>query len=148
MTSSATRLEHAEPAALARRRDAVFGVARDYVRLKDTNLAIGYSVDVCGVPNEHQCSFSPGCEECRRTYDDLRLIAEAALPGDAPEVQFEFVPFDDALHESAKRELRPEVHATINILHRERLNEPIDAGQERALNDFEANLRELGVRHG
>jgi hypothetical protein len=148
MTGSGTSPEQTEPAALARRRDAVYEVNRDYVRLRDSNLAIGYSVDVCGIPDEHECKFSPGCSECQHTYDDLRSIAEAAIAGAGPDVQFEIEEFDDALYESAKRDFRAEVHARVNILHREKVNEPIGDDEESALKGFEGKLRELGVRHG
>ncbi|HVW86513.1 MAG TPA: hypothetical protein VHB50_17625 [Bryobacteraceae bacterium] len=116
--------------------------------VRDTRVKTSFDLELYGTHRYGETRLSPGCGVCRDTYDDLKRIALWIMPKDERPSVYEILPFDAALHESTKRNLRPEVLLTIRIRHRVGLDQPIDACEERCLDEMRARLALLGVRQG
>lgn len=120
--------------------------------MKDgVKIKIGFELQLCGI-NAHLASDGsghhpvPGCPICFRTYNELREIAEWALPIDERPSRYEIQAFDHALHlASAKRFRRREVVVTIVIMHRNDFNRPVDDCENRCLREMKERLNQLGI---
>ena len=120
--------------------------------MKDgVKIKIGFELQLCGV-NSHVASDGglqhpvPGCPICFRTYNELREIAEWALPIDERPSRYDIQAFDHALHlASAKRFRRREVVVTIVIMHRNDFNRPVDDCENRCLKEMKDRLKQLGI---
>lgn len=120
--------------------------------MKDgVKIKIGFELQLCGV-NSHVASDGglqhpvPGCPICFRTYNELRELAEWALPIDERPSRYDIQAFDHALHlASAKRVRRREVVVTIVIMHRNDFNRPVDDCENRCLKEMKDRLKQLGI---
>jgi hypothetical protein len=113
----------------------------------------GYSLRLCGV-NDHAGDERtghpvPGCRFCRKTYDDLRRVAEWILPKEARKSRYKIEPFDYAFHIAPKaRHCREEIVVTIQITHRFDPLLPADECESLCLKEMRGKLKELGVLEG
>ena len=109
---------------------------------------IGFAISLCGV---HENGFAqhdvPGCPHCRRTYRELRMVAEWITPERERTCRFEIAAFDRAWHVAPNtRQARNETVVTISIFHRRNMQAPIDECQQQCLNEMRQKLAELGIR--
>ena len=113
---------------------------------------IGYCVSLCGVNDRVDCvrgHHVPGCLHCGVTYDEIRKIAEWITMEEQPDCRFKIGTFDRAWHIAPRqRWSRNEIVVSINILHGHNVDAPVDASQERCLNELRSRLKKLGVREG
>ena len=101
-----------------------------------------------GAP-QHTAEQPPGeWSESRRTFTELRRIAERIMPEEGRPSRYEIGPWDGALRYTPRRGLRPEVTLTIRILHRHGFDQPIDNCEKRCLKEMRDRLAELGVPEG
>jgi hypothetical protein len=87
-----------------------------------------------------------GCLECKPVVDALERIIHAVLPKDHRRSHYEVHVPPDQLQYTASG--RPEITATITILHNDGINEPVDACEKRCLAEMCARLAELGAKRG
>jgi len=106
-------------------------------------VMVGFDIELYGTHDHGATRLSPGCDLCTETHDDLQRLAEYILPKDQRPSQYEIPPFDQSLH--ASRGGTFEVVALIPIEHRHGFFDPIDACEERCLNEMLEKLAELGV---
>jgi hypothetical protein len=109
-------------------------------------LMVGFDIELYGTHDHGATRLSPGCDLCTKTRDDLQRLAEYILPKDQRPSQYEIPPFDQSLHASQGGPF--EVVALIRIEHTHGFFDPIDACEERCLNEMLEKLAELGVPGG
>ena len=114
---------------------------------------IGYRLELCGAGEHGEAQGDdrpvPGCWRCRRTYDDLRKIAEWVMPREERPSRYEVEGFDRSWHVAPKqRRSRSEIVLAVKILHRSDVNRPLDVCEQRCLGEMRAKLAELGVAEG
>jgi hypothetical protein len=85
----------------------------------------------------------PGCPECVQVTAALRRVIEFVLPKEQ-RASFYEVSVPPARH-VVGRSGRPEMTATVTVLHEVKINEPVDACERRCLDEMVANLRSLGA---
>lgn len=131
-----------------------YEVWREYAMVGEKRIQIGYDLQLCGV-NKHDGDNHggqppvPGCAHCRRTFNDLRLIAEWIVPKDERKTIFKIQPFDRSLHVAPRqRRSRNEVVLTIELLHRHDINSPADDCEDKCLKEMKTKLAELEVLEG
>jgi hypothetical protein len=136
------------------RHEVCYEVWPEWASLWGAKTQIGYRLELCGV-NEHgdaeaEGHPTPGCPRCRRTYDDLRRIAEWAMPKEGERAsRFEVEGFDRAWHVAPKqRRSRNEIVLAVKVLHRRGVNEPADECERACLAAMRARLAEIGVAEG
>jgi hypothetical protein len=138
---------------LAARHRACFEVWPEWATVWGAKTQIGYRLELCGV-NAHEEAGGddhpvPGCWRCRRTYDDLRKIAEWVMPREERPSRYEVEPFDRAWHVAPKqRRSRNEIVLAVKILHRRDVNRPVDECEQRCLKEMRARIAGLGIEEG
>jgi hypothetical protein len=136
------------------RHQVCYEVRPEWAYVSGAQTQIGYRLELCGV-NVHEETEgdghqTPGCPRCRRTYEDLRELAEHVLPKDGGRAsRYEVEPFDRAWHVAPReRRSRNEIVLTVKVLHRRGVNEPADECERRCLREMRGSLAELGVAEG
>lgn len=139
---------------MVRRHQVCYEVWPEWASLWGAKTQIGYRLELCGV-NEHDEASgvehpTPGCPRCRRTYDDLRKVAEWVTPKEEERAsRYEVEGFDRAWHVApGRRHTRNEIVLTVKVLHRRGVNEPADECERRCLREMRAGLEGLGVGEG
>lgn len=115
---------------------------------KGRKIQIGFALSLIG--NHYQPTHlpEPGCDECFKVYNALWEIAVWILPKEKRLSRYEIQIFDHALRYTPSRNLRPEVTLTLKILHAEGFDRPVDACEQKCLNEMKAKLRQLGALQG
>lgn len=116
-------------------------------------VKVGFELQLCGANSRcaaHETVHHvPGCHSCRRTYEDLKEVAEWMLPKERRASRYEIQTFDRALHIAPKgRGTRSEVVLSVKILHRHGINDPVDDCEELCLSEMRGKLAELGMAEG
>ena len=111
----------------------------------------GFEVLLCGV-NGHvrreRGVLHPvaGCQDCARSYAELREIAEWIVPLKKPPLSYSVYSFDQALHVApANRQHRSEIIITAAIFDQAYHNEQ-DRCESECLNEVRERLYNLGIR--
>ena len=146
MTESTGEKEELEQ--LVKKHTVCYEVFPDSLIVEGEPRKVGFELELFGTHDYGASRLTPGCDLCVHTFADLRRIAEWIIPREPHDSKYEIQPFDRALHESAKRKLRPEVALSIMIEHRHNFYEPVDDCETRCLHEMEQKLRELGVGRG
>lgn len=109
---------------------------------------IGFALELYGThePGAHQ--VRPGCKNCRRVQSALMEIANWILPREKRPSFYEVDMDTQSLSYSRSRGDRPDVRLTIQILHRNDWDRPIDECEMRCLKEMEQALGELGACQG
>ncbi|HWW75548.1 MAG TPA: hypothetical protein VNZ44_09130 [Pyrinomonadaceae bacterium] len=139
---------------IVRRHEVCYEVSPEWASLWGAKTQIGYRLELCGI-NEHDEASgdehpTPGCPRCRRTYGDLRKVAEWVMPKEEERAsRYEVEPFDRAWHVApTHRRSRNEIVLAVKVLHRRGVNEPADECERRCLKEMRAGLEELGAGEG
>jgi hypothetical protein len=106
---------------------------------------IGFSLELYGTPEPWAKNVSPGCDHCRRVQSALKEIIEWILPREQRKCTFQIEMEPPSLHYSPVRKNRPDVCVTIQVLHRNNWDQPIDKCEKSCLNEMECALHELGA---
>jgi hypothetical protein len=107
---------------------------------------IGLKLELSAVHAHPQQPPAPGCPECRPVVEALERVIDAVLPTGHRRSHYEVHVPTSAL--SYQRPGRPQIVASITILHNEAVDEPVDECERRCLADMIAALKRLGVREG
>lgn len=106
---------------------------------------IGFSVELYGTPELGAENVSPGCNHCRRVQSALQEIADWVLPREEHQCMYEVEIDTQSLSYSRVRSDRPDVRVTIQILHGNNWDQPIDECEVCCLEDMQRALRDLGA---
>lgn len=117
-------------------------------RVKAELRKIGFALELYGTPEPGAESVSPGSNHCRRVQSALKEIADWILPREAGRCVYEVQMEPQSLISSRVRADRPDVRVTVQILHQNNWDQPIDECEERCLKDMERALRELEACQG
>lgn len=109
---------------------------------------IGYSLELYGTHEPGTGLVSPGCIHCRGIQSALNEIAKWILPREQRASWYEVTIDRRSFTHSRQRAERPDIRATIRILHRSKWDQPVDACEMRCLSEMEHALRELGACPG
>jgi hypothetical protein len=127
---------------------AVLDPKQNERRFRRTIREIGFSLELYGTPEPWAKHVSPGCARCRRVQSALKEIAEWILPREQRKCTFQIETEPPSLHYSPVRKNRPDLCVTIQILHRNNWDQPIDDCEDSCLNEMERVLHELGACKG
>lgn len=110
-------------------------------------LQIGFNLELYGAHAHGTDPPRPGCEQCGTILDHLREIAEWILPKTERPSRYEIDVSDNVILYDPVRHNRSEVTVTIKILHRARLDAPVDACEVFCLHEMQSKLKEIGARY-
>jgi hypothetical protein len=127
---------------------AVPDTNRNERRVRRKIREIGFSLELYGTPEPWAKNVSPGDDDCRGVRSALKEIAEWILPREQRKCTFQIETEPQSLHYSPVRKNRPDVCVTIQILHRNNWDQPIDECEESCLNEMECVLHVLGACKG
>jgi hypothetical protein len=117
-------------------------------RVKRELRKIGFSLELYGLPEPGAENVSPGCNHCRRVQSALKEIADWILPREDGRCLYEVQMEPQSLISSRVRADRPDVRVTVQILHRDNWDQPINECEECCLKDMERALQEVGACEG
>lgn len=117
----------------------------EYIFIKHEKRQIGFELDLSGAHGDGAEHPEPSCEKCREIYRALVQIAEDVLPRGKKDTSFQFEPYDQSIHYSARHGNRPEVVLKIRIIHRQAFERPVSVAQLQYLNELQKNLEERGA---
>jgi hypothetical protein len=133
---------------LVRKYRVCYEVWPEYLMVDGQKTHVGFELELCGACEQGHGHFSPVCESCQRTFEDLRQLASRIVPDGEGAVRCEIQPYDRAIHETPKRQFRPEVILTLKILHQCGFDQPVDRCEELCLKEMRKELADLGVPEG
>jgi hypothetical protein len=117
-------------------------------RVKRELRKIGFSLELYGTPEAGAENVSAGCNYCRRVQSALQEIADWILPREEHQCMYEVEIDTQSLSYSRVRADRPDVRVTIQILHQNNWDQPIDKWEVGCLEDMQRALRDLGACEG
>lgn len=133
---------------LVRKYRICWEVSPEYAYVDGERREIGYVVGLYGTHDEVHRTPSPGCPECAPVQRALESIVAHVVPGEGRDSFYDVVVNRSSLQYSKSRGERPDVSATISILHRKGVNRPIDECESVCLKEIVAKLREVGACEG
>jgi hypothetical protein len=107
---------------------------------------IGFTVELSAVDDHPEHPPSPGCSECAPVREALHRICLAVLPRGEHASWYD-VHVGSALESDPRHGGRPELSATIEILHRGTVNRPSDECERACLAEIKTRLAQLGAQH-
>ncbi len=125
-------------------RQVCYEVWPDWAHVQGRRVQVGFEVDLCATCEARAPAGAREYERWVDTFDGLKHLAKSIMPPDCGEVEFELLPYDNAVHESLRRGFRPEVVLAIRIVRRCQLA-PVNGCEERCLRQVENRLKELGI---
>ncbi len=108
---------------------------------------VGYELLLSGAHEHDWDRPNPGCEKCLAIFRDLQEVAQWIIPKVERDSQYEIEVFDHAIHYAPERGNRPDVSLSIKILHRERLERPLDECEAFCLNEMKGKLAHIGAQY-
>ncbi|MCZ2147896.1 MAG: hypothetical protein LC126_08960 [Bryobacterales bacterium] len=120
----------------------------EYQYVDGKKIAVGFSLELYGTRGHGEFRLSPGDPESIQTFEDLRRIAESALPPEDGFTRYEVEPYDPSLYIDPRHRGRAEVVLKVKIIHRLDFFRPVDESEEQHLGEMERTLEELGVKRG
>lgn len=117
-------------------------------RVKRELRKTSFSLELYGVPEPGAENLSPGSIQCRRVQAALKEIAVWILARQERRCTCEIELETQSLIRSRVRADRPDIRLTIQILHRNNWDQPIDELQGCCLKDMEQALQEVGACNG
>jgi hypothetical protein len=118
---------------------ACYEVWPDWALVDGVRIQVGFELDLCAKASGQDAGA------CAGIYENLRQIALSALPDDEGEAEFEIAPYDHSIHESPKRSFRPEIVASVRILHKHGYGRTVDDCERRCLRQIEDKLRQMEI---
>jgi hypothetical protein len=116
--------------------------------VEQASRKIGFSLELFGTQEPGTAPLSPGCDRCILIENALKRIIHSILPKDKRLSRYEVTIGSQSLSYSRSRGQRPDVGATIRILHRGAWDGPVDDCEERCLKEMEQALIGLGASEG
>lgn len=144
----ATRTELLE---LTKRHRVCWEVRPEYAYLDgspDSRREIGYCVALFGTHDHPHVPPSPGCPECVPVREALAAILAFVRPDETHASHYDAHIEHGSLEYSKARGERPDVCATLTILHRNGVSRPVDDCEDKCLREILDKLRALGAMEG
>jgi hypothetical protein len=142
MTSTQT-LAHARD--IVRRFSVYYEVRPESTLLHDHTIRqVGFCVDLYGRDGQGP-PLNPGDERSKEIYRGLWEIASQIVPEEQEDCRYQLDGFDASLHFDSHGSKCGRVQLKIHILHKHGFEQPIDAGETRALKEMEDRLKNLGI---
>ncbi len=114
----------------------------------DARREIGYCVTLYGTHDHPRVPPSPGCPECVPVREALAAIIEFVRPDETHASHYDVHINHQSLEYAKARRERPDVSATLTILHRSGVSRPVDDCEDKCLREILDKLRTLGAHEG
>ena len=114
----------------------------------ETLLAVGFVVEIAATHDHPPHEPLSGCAECAVPLRALEAIVAFVLPQGLRDSVCDVQVHWGRLQYARRRGNRPEVTATIQVLHGDGANRAVDPCEERCLHEITATLKELGATEG
>lgn len=108
-----------------------------------TRVQVGFDVDIYGVVTRHELGRPADYGAACRTLDDLAL----RIMRQVPECSVEVIPYDSSVFLDTSRHLEEHGMLCIRITHQSGMDQE-GATEERALNEVEKEMHNLGLSQG
>ncbi len=132
---------------IVRERRVYYEVEPEVLVQRDERIRIGFELKLWATHPRHSGAL-PGCPQCLHAYADLENIAQWILPREERASRYEIEPFNRQLYDSKTQNDTDEICLTLAILHREGFDRPVDACEERCLEEMKNKLGAIGVHEG
>jgi hypothetical protein len=153
-SSDRKQTELSESAALSRTKELVqrhkvcWEAYPEQALLSSEIRKIGFSLELYGTHEPGVDHVSPGCEHCTNVKSALKEIAQWILPREKRESLYQVEIENQTLSYAQERGDRPDVRATVRIVHRHGWEQPIDECEVRCLKEMKQSLCEIGACKG
>lgn len=129
---------------LVRKYSVCYEVYPEYAFINDVKVPTGFDVELHGIREQDAMRLTPGDKSSHMAFSDVREIAQFVVPTTLDASDYTISPFDCALHESPRRNFRPEVICALGITHQ---HGPAGkaACDEACLANIETKLKSLGA---
>jgi hypothetical protein len=125
-----------------------YEVAHELGPMSGSVRPIGFAIELAGTHDHSPAVSIARCPECAHAAAALQAIAYAALPGESADVSFRVQEPRIAHHFTPKHDNRPDLTATITVLHEGGAQHPVDEPEVRGRDAIVAQLTALGVPEG
>jgi hypothetical protein len=130
---------------LVRSHRVCFECSQDYSAYTGELQAVGFLVEVYATYDAPTHHPSPGCDLCAPVEEALRDIVEHVLPKARARSTTFSVELPHTISYDSRRHARPDRSASIEILHRSGVNDPVDECERRCRDEIVARLEALGA---
>jgi hypothetical protein len=107
---------------------------------------IGLRLELSALHSHPEHPPVAGCSECKPVVHALERVIDAVLPKEHRRSHYEVSVPPAMLNYTTSG--RPEITATITILHNEGINDPVDPCETQCHAEMTAKLKALGAREG
>lgn len=133
---------------LVRRYQVYYDVSPDRAVVDGELRAVGFTVELAATHDHPKHEPFAGCDECAPVVAALREILAAVVPS-GPRASYFVVHESRVSHRySSARGNRPEMTASVEIVHRDGANLPIDECEESCRDGIVARLKAIGASEG
>jgi hypothetical protein len=109
---------------------------------------VGFEIDVSATHHQPHRAPVSGCPECEPPLRALEAIVKFVLPKEPRDSIYDIEVHWGGLQYACQRGNRPEVSATIHVLHGDGADRPVDACEERCRHEIVGKLQALGACEG
>ncbi len=147
-TTAAVNSEELELQELVRRYRVTWEARPELAVQGGALVPIGFVVQLSATHDHPVHRPSPGCPECAPLVDALKRIAHAVLPRGEHASWYDVHVSAGVIQYDPAHGNRPEVSATISILHRGQITRPPDECERACLKEIRTRLTAIGAREG
>ncbi len=108
-------------------------------------IQIGFEFSLIGGHYHGEEIVEPGCPQCLEIYKDLERIARWIIPQKGRQDGYEIVIVDALPHYYSQRRFKPDVVQIVKVIHREGLNDSVDACEVGCLMEMKGKAESLGI---
>jgi hypothetical protein len=133
---------------LVRRHQVCWESRPEYASAEDGPRPVGFVIEITATHDRPHRPPVSGCPECEPALRAIEAIVAFVLPRGRRDSIYDVHVRHGALEYAPRRGNRPEVSATIHVLHAEGADRPVDPCEERCRHEIVHKLGELGACEG
>jgi hypothetical protein len=120
----------------------------EYAVVEEDTREVGFVIELAATHEQPHRAPVAGCPECELPLRALEAVVAFVLPKGQRDSIYDVDVRYGAINYAPRRGNRPEVSATIRILHADGADRPVDRCEERCRQEIIRKLREIGAREG
>jgi hypothetical protein len=133
---------------LVRRHQICWESRPERAAVDGTARQVGFIVEITATHDHPHPEPVSGCAQCEAPLRALEAVIGFILPKDRRDSVYDVRVPRGALQYDRRRRNRPELRATIAVLHADGADRPVDACEERCRREIVHKLEELGACEG
>jgi hypothetical protein len=133
---------------LVRRHQICWESRPEYAAVEGTTRQVGFVIEITATHEQPHHAPVGGCPECEPPLHALEAVVAFVLPKGHRESIYDVHVRRGAIEYDRRRWNRPEVSATIRVLHGEGADRPLDPCEERCHQEIIGKLGNLGACEG